>query len=73
MTYLIEYSYDRKGRTTRSKMRVKNCEGEFHAKIRLQDYISRRYEESTNFVVHSCLEESEFSVEHLMNIFNMKA
>lgn len=53
-TYIMTYTVYFDGYTKDGKMKVENCMSELHAKIRLGDFLKRKYPNQTSIVIHSC-------------------
>jgi hypothetical protein len=39
------------------QMKVSNCMSELHAKVKLEDYLKRKYNNFARLIVHSCIED----------------
>lgn len=54
-TFVIEYGvYLKNGVYFSNKMKVKNCMSELHAKIKLEKYLQKKYDNFNNLVVYKC-------------------
>ena len=57
-TYLIEYKVTVKGGAFYTgRIRVKNCMGQLHAKIKLDDYMKRKYNDYETLQIIRCDED----------------
>lgn len=58
-TYIIEYRvYLKNGDTYHPpKMKIKNCDTELHAKIRLEGFIEQKYDGYKRMEIMSCTED----------------
>ena len=53
--------------------KVKNCESELHAKVKLNEYARKKYgNEFTHIIIHICKEEKDDLFSLFGNIFNPK-
>ena len=58
-TYLIKYCvYFGKDAHRTGTMKVKNCASEFHAKVKLEKYLSRKKTDFRRLVVYECTKDT---------------
>lgn len=71
-TFLIDYSLFNANEIEikTGTFKVKNCFTEIQAKVRLETYLKNRFINARRMVIHSCVEESAFSM--LTDIFGIK-
>jgi len=56
-TYTLAYRVNvRDGGYYTGKMRIKNCMGELHAKVRLEAYMKRKHADFQSLIVYDCTE-----------------
>ena len=56
-TYLLKYTVNFEHGFKDGEMRVKNCMSVLHAKIKLGDFLKRKYPKQTGIEIHSCNED----------------
>ena len=52
-TFLLVYTLYLGDKTLNGKMRIKNCQNELHAKLRLDGYLTKIHGQN-RLVIHSC-------------------
>ena len=68
-TYKISYTVHFTDRAPESRVtRVKNCDGEMHAKVKLDDYLKRKNATFDRLVVDSC----EYDVSSIFDMLGIK-
>ena len=57
-TYTISYGYYlTSGKYSSSKMRIKRCMSDLHAKIRLEEYLKKNIDGFSRLVVYTCKDD----------------
>lgn len=57
-TYIIEYGiYFRNGHIEYAKIKVKKCHSDMQAKVKLEKYLRRKYENFDRLVIYKCDED----------------
>lgn len=71
--YLIEFTaFDNSNQIAKEgKIVVKKCANEFHAKVKLEKFIKKKFPKTENIVIHSCKEDN-YIMQQFRDIFNGK-